>query len=124
MNCRLTSVLRANRICTNRAGTFRNSRAISTLLDDKESGFGFVKHNARDPKPRKRGITETRGPYYSVMGKRYLSDVLETMGGHVDGLKFAGGSFTLFPEDKLRELIHLAHGHHVYVSTGELQKLC
>jgi phosphosulfolactate synthase (CoM biosynthesis protein A) len=52
------------------------------------------------------------------MGKRYLSDVLETMGYHVDGLKFAGGSFTLFPERELRELIDLAHSHDVYVSTG------
>jgi phosphosulfolactate synthase (CoM biosynthesis protein A) len=39
------------------------------------------------------------------------------MGHHVDGLKFAGGSFSLFPEDKLRELIDLAHEHGVYVST-------
>lgn len=39
------------------------------------------------------------------------------MGHHVDGLKFAGGSFSLFPEDKLRELIELAHEHGVYVST-------
>ncbi|KAH8164610.1 hypothetical protein CIB48_g3646 [Xylaria polymorpha] len=39
------------------------------------------------------------------MGMRYLSDVLETMGTHVDGLKFAGGSFSLFPEARLRELI-------------------
>ncbi|KAL0575249.1 hypothetical protein V5O48_006714 [Marasmius crinis-equi] len=52
------------------------------------------------------------------MGPRYLSDVLDTMGTHVDGLKFAGGSFSLFPEDKLRELIDLAHKHGVYVSTG------
>ena len=52
------------------------------------------------------------------MGKRYLSDVLETMGYHVDGLKFAGGSFTLFPEKELREVIDLAHSHDVYVSTG------
>lgn len=52
------------------------------------------------------------------MGKRYLQDVLETMGHHIDGLKFAGGSFSLFPEDKLRELIDLAHDHGVYVSTG------
>jgi phosphosulfolactate synthase (CoM biosynthesis protein A) len=51
------------------------------------------------------------------MGKRYLQDVLETMGYHVDGLKFAGGSFSLFPEDKLRELLELAHEHGVYVST-------
>jgi phosphosulfolactate synthase (CoM biosynthesis protein A) len=39
------------------------------------------------------------------------------MGHHVDGLKFAGGSFSLFPEDKLRELIDIAHEHGVYVST-------
>jgi hypothetical protein len=39
------------------------------------------------------------------------------MGHHIDGLKFAGGSFSLFPEDKLRELIDLAHEHGVYVST-------
>lgn len=53
--------------------------------------------------------------YYSVMGKRYLADVLETMGYHVDGLKFVGGSFTLFPEKELRELIDLAHSRDVYV---------
>ncbi|KAF7116267.1 hypothetical protein CNMCM5793_004343 [Aspergillus hiratsukae] len=52
------------------------------------------------------------------MGKRYLADVLETMGTHVDGLKFAGGSFCLFQEKPLRELIDLAHDYDVYVSTG------
>lgn len=39
------------------------------------------------------------------------------MGYHIDGLKFAGGSFSLFPEDKLKELIDLAHEYGVYVST-------
>lgn len=52
------------------------------------------------------------------MGPGYLSDVLSTMGEHVDGLKFAGGSFSLFPESELRKLIDLAHDHGVYVSTG------
>jgi phosphosulfolactate synthase (CoM biosynthesis protein A) len=52
------------------------------------------------------------------MGMRYLSDVLETMGPHIDGLKFAGGSFSLFPKSELRKLIDLAHKHNVYVSTG------
>ncbi|KAK3716646.1 hypothetical protein LTR37_006276 [Vermiconidia calcicola] len=52
------------------------------------------------------------------MGPRYLSDVLETMGAHVDGLKFAAGSFSLLPEKPLRELIDLAHSYGVYVSTG------
>ncbi|KAJ5097597.1 hypothetical protein N7456_008318 [Penicillium angulare] len=40
------------------------------------------------------------------------------MGNHVDGLKFAGGSFSLFEEKPLRELIDLAHENDVYVSTG------
>jgi len=50
--------------------------------------------------------------------KRYLKDLLETIGYHEDGLKFAGGSFSFFPEDKLRELIELAHEYGIYVSTG------
>jgi len=92
--------------------------SVKVLLEDKEKGFGFVRHNPRPLKPRQVGVTEIRGPYYSVMGKRYLADVLETMGHHVDGLKFAGGSFSLFPEMQLSELIDLAHNHGVYVSTG------
>ena len=63
-------------------------------------------------------MTEIRGPYYSVMGPRYLTDVLDTMGEHVDALKFAGGSFTLMPERALREIIEIAHEHDVLVSTG------
>ncbi|KAL1881753.1 hypothetical protein Plec18167_003352 [Paecilomyces lecythidis] len=90
----------------------------SILLQDKENGFGFARSNPRPAKPRSKGVTEIRGPYYTVMGKRYLADVLETMGTHVDGLKFAGGSFSLFPEKPLRELIDLAHSYDVYVSTG------
>ncbi|KAM0075432.1 hypothetical protein ACKRZS_012522 [Fusarium odoratissimum] len=96
----------------------RQLRTPPILLEDKDKGFGFIRHNKRPPKPRSVGVTEIRGPYYSVMGKRYLQDVLETMGHHVDGLKFAGGSFSLFPEDKLKELINLAHEYNVYVSTG------
>lgn len=41
----------------------------------------------------------------------------DRMGYQVDGVKFAGGSFSLFPEDKLRELIQLAHENNAYVST-------
>ncbi|MGH3261743.1 MAG: phosphosulfolactate synthase, partial [Trebonia sp.] len=83
-----------------------------------ESAFSFLDAAHRPPKPRTRGITEIRGPYYSVMGPRYLKDVLETMGEHVDSLKFAGGSFTLMPERVLREIIETAHEHDVLVSTG------
>ena len=52
------------------------------------------------------------------MGKRYLEDVLETMGDYVDALKFAGGSFSLMRRDVLKEILDLAHRYNVLVSTG------
>ncbi|CAG8079925.1 unnamed protein product [Penicillium olsonii] len=64
-----------------------------TLLEDT-NGFGFARSNPRPGKPRSKGVTEIRGPYYSV------------------------GSFSLFHEKALRELIDLAHSYGVYVSTG------
>jgi phosphosulfolactate synthase (CoM biosynthesis protein A) len=89
-----------------------------TQAPSGELGFLFVRGNERPAKPRSRGVTEIRGPYYSVMGPRYLRDVLDTMGEHVDALKFAGGSFTLMPGRVLREIIEIAHEHDVLVSTG------
>ncbi len=83
-----------------------------------DRAFPFIKLNEREGKPRSRGITEIRGPYYTPMGKRYLQDVLETMGEYVDSLKFAGGSFALMPRQAVKELIELAHSHEVLVSTG------
>jgi phosphosulfolactate synthase (CoM biosynthesis protein A) len=87
-------------------------------LADQERDFSFLRTARRAPKPRTTGVTEIRGPYYSVMGRRYLEDVLETMGDYVDSLKFAGGSFTLMPGDALREIIETCHRHDVLVSTG------
>jgi phosphosulfolactate synthase (CoM biosynthesis protein A) len=83
-----------------------------------DRAFGFLKVNQRTPKPRSRGITEIRGPYYTPMGRRYLEDILETMGPYVDSLKFAGGSFSLMPARVVREFIDLCHAHDVLVSTG------
>jgi phosphosulfolactate synthase (CoM biosynthesis protein A) len=53
--------------------------------------FDFIHLNPRDDKPRSRGLTEIRGPYYTPMGPHYLSDLLDMMGAYVDSLKFAGG---------------------------------
>jgi phosphosulfolactate synthase (CoM biosynthesis protein A) len=83
-----------------------------------ERAFDFIQMNDRLPKPRRYGLTEIRGPYYSSMGKRYLADILETMGAYVDSLKFAGGSFTLMPRWALHEIIDLCHQYDVLVSTG------
>lgn len=84
----------------------------------EERAFAFLRMNERDPKPRKHGITEIRGPYYAPLGKRYLQDIFETMGNYVDSLKFAGGSFSLMPRHALTEIISLCHDHNVLVSTG------
>jgi phosphosulfolactate synthase (CoM biosynthesis protein A) len=83
-----------------------------------ERAFSFIRSNEREAKPRSRGLTEIRGPYYTPMGKRYLEDILETVGAYVDSLKFAGGSFALMRKEALKELIDLAHRYDVMVSTG------
>src|SRR5437588_4498631 len=88
------------------------------MAPDNSPAFSFLRMNHRPGKPRRTGVTEIRGPYYTPMGKRYLQDVLETMGAYVDSLKFAGGSFTLMPSQVVKELIDLCHAHGVLVSTG------
>ncbi len=107
---------------TRRSGTARSGgRGAGTAASARttpERGFEFIKMNHRPPKPRTRGITEIRGPYYSVMGVRYLQDILDTMGAYVDALKFAGGAFSLMPSKAVKEITGLAHEHDVLVSTG------
>jgi phosphosulfolactate synthase (CoM biosynthesis protein A) len=84
----------------------------------EEKTFDFLNKNEREPKPRTTGVTEIRGPYYAVMGKRYLQDIMETMGEHVDSLKFSGGSFSIMPRKAVTELIDIAHDYDALVSTG------
>lgn len=84
----------------------------------RERAFSFIPVNQRASKPRSRGITEIRGPYYTVLGPRYLEDLLEMMHPYVDGLKFAAGSFALMEREVVRKIIELAHRYDVYVSTG------
>jgi phosphosulfolactate synthase (CoM biosynthesis protein A) len=88
------------------------------MQSNNQRAFEFLQINQRPAKPRARGVTEIRGPYYTPMGRHYLQDIFETMGAYVDGLKFAGGSFSLMPRKALRELLELCHAHDVLVSTG------
>jgi phosphosulfolactate synthase (CoM biosynthesis protein A) len=85
---------------------------------DETRPFAFLRTNRRDAKPRSAGVTEIRGPYYTVAGRRYLEDLLEGFGEYVDTLKFAGGSFTLMPRQALAGIIDVCHAHDVRVSTG------
>src|SRR6266436_5682951 len=92
--------------------------AIEPKSKQPERSFPFLQVNEREGKPRRHGLTEIRGPYYSVVGPRYLEDLFETMGNYIDSLKFAGGSFTLMPEKAIRDIVDLCHKHNVFVSTG------
>jgi phosphosulfolactate synthase (CoM biosynthesis protein A) len=96
----------------------RKLRQMKSKDSERERSFPFLRINERENKPRKRGLTEIRGPYYSAVGRRYLEDLFEMMGNYVDSLKFAGGSFTLMPEQAVREIVDLCHKHGVLVSTG------
>jgi phosphosulfolactate synthase (CoM biosynthesis protein A) len=91
---------------------------MTTTQTEAERAFAFLRLNERPSKPRSRGVTEIRGPYYTPVGCRYLADVLETMGAYVDTLKYAGGSFALMPRAAVRALNDLCHEHEVEVSTG------
>src|SRR6188472_1624250 len=89
-----------------------------TAMGDDERPFPFLRTNDRPPKPRTRGVTEIRGPYYTPVGPAYLRDLLRTWGACVDSFKFAGGAFALMPRSAVRELIDLCHEFNVGVSTG------
>lgn len=89
-----------------------------TETHNNDRAFALLRLNDRPSKPRQRGITEIRGPYYTPMGSRYLQDILDTMGWYVDSLKFAGGSFSLMPRKAVKDLIDICHAHNVFVSTG------
>ncbi|MDN5864803.1 MAG: phosphosulfolactate synthase [Gammaproteobacteria bacterium] len=82
------------------------------------TSFDFIPRAYRPEKPRKSGITEIRAPYYSTFGTRHLEDVLEVAGQWVDGIKWAGGSFSLLPLEQVRAFSDLAHKHDAYVSSG------
>jgi phosphosulfolactate synthase (CoM biosynthesis protein A) len=87
-------------------------------LQRRERAFAFLSLNERPSKPRSRGVTEIRGPYYTPLGRHQLRDVLDMMGVYVDTLKYAGGSFALMPREVVRDLNELCHEYDVEVSTG------
>ena len=88
------------------------------VSEQSERCCSFLKMNHREPKPRTRGVTEIRGPYYTPVGTRYLEDLFETMEPYIDALKFAGGSFSLMPRAAVRKITEVCHAHNVVVSTG------
>ncbi|KAM4101986.1 hypothetical protein ACB094_05G188300 [Castanea mollissima] len=79
----------------------------------------FAENEDRPDKPRRYGVTEMRGPHYSLLTQNVLQDIFESMGQFVDGLKFSGGSHSLMSKDFIKEVTNMAHQHDIYVSTGD-----
>ena len=55
---------------------------MSSVPDQSGRAYAFLKVNQRPGKPRSRGITEIRGPYYTPLGKR--QERLELTHGQAD----------------------------------------
>ena len=92
--------------------TIQRSRFSTTsTTNNSQKSFSFLPSNTLDTKPRTKGLTEIRGPYYAPVTKTYLDELLSDWGEYVDGVKFAGGSFSLMPDERLRGLIETAHKH-------------
>lgn len=90
------------------------SRPAATLTArnvSTKSAFNFLPTNSLSHKPRGKGLTEIRGPYYYPVTATYLDELLSDWGAYVDGVKFAGGAFSLMPEERLKLLIDVAHKH-------------
>lgn len=87
-------------------------------IDDRDYPFAFLHANRRPAKPRTRGLTEIRGPYYTPIGQHGLTDLLEMVASEVDIFKFGGGSFAVMPRKTVKTLIDVCHAHDVRVSTG------
>jgi phosphosulfolactate synthase (CoM biosynthesis protein A) len=87
-------------------------------MAQSKKAFDFVKISELPPKPRKYGIIEIRGPYYTAVTIAYLQDLLDMWGDYIDGFKFAGGSQRLLSVEILKKIINICHNHNVYVSTG------
>ncbi|XP_062087446.1 protein HEAT-STRESS-ASSOCIATED 32 [Humulus lupulus] len=79
----------------------------------------FHEDEDRPEKPRRFGVTEMKGPNYTLLSQNLLQDIFESMGQFVDGLKFTGGSHSLMPKSFVKEVIDMAHQHDIYVSTGD-----
>ncbi|XP_059661116.1 protein HEAT-STRESS-ASSOCIATED 32-like [Cornus florida] len=79
----------------------------------------FFENEDRPEKPRRFGVTEMRGPHYTLFSQNLIQDIFESMGQFVDGLKFTGGSHSLMQKDFVKDVTNMAHKHNIYVSTGD-----
>jgi phosphosulfolactate synthase (CoM biosynthesis protein A) len=76
----------------------------------------------RGVKPRRTGLTQIRGRYYSATAQRRLADELEIAGPYVDSLEFARGPFSLLRPHPLAGVVELCRRHNVAVCSGSLSE--
>ncbi|THH11267.1 hypothetical protein EW145_g778 [Phellinidium pouzarii] len=104
------------------SGSAKGATGSKQSENSADSPFSFIPSNALVPKSgrgeRSKGLTEIRGSYYNPVTYTYLNELLSDWGEFVDGVKFAGGAFTLMPPSRLKGLIDMIHSHGTYVSTG------
>lgn len=92
--------------------TARLSQPLTSSSSTTSLPFSFLPANSLTPKSKRTtGLTEIRGPYYAPVTATYLDELLSDWGEYVDGIKFAGGAFSLMPEERLKGLIDVCHKH-------------
>lgn len=87
-------------------------------MNPHPKAFDFLRIGKLPPKPRKLGVTEIRGPYYTSVTLDYTRALLADWGEYFDGFKFAGGSQRLLARGTVKKIIDSCHEDGVYVSTG------
>ncbi|MBO0692136.1 MAG: phosphosulfolactate synthase [Acidimicrobiaceae bacterium] len=90
------------------------------MPSERTSSLPFLTLNSRQDKPRTRGITEIRGPYYSMLGPRQLEDILEVGGPYIDWFKIPAPSLALLSSQCMQSFIDISHRHEVKVTAGGL----
>jgi phosphosulfolactate synthase (CoM biosynthesis protein A) len=91
-----------------------------TNHDDTDRTLPFLRQNELSRRPRTIGLTEVRGPYYSIIGPRALADLLDVAGPYIDWFKIPGPGIALLPRHTLEQIVELCHAHDVKLSAGGL----
>lgn len=93
---------------------------MTSSADSNERAVPSLALNARDRKPRTAGLTEVRGQYYTVIGPRYLEDLLDVAGEWIDWIKVPGPGLALTPPRVLRRMAEIARASEVKLGVGGL----
>lgn len=100
----------------------------ATIASSHQAGFPAAPGRAnqragrRGVKPRRTGLTQIRGRYYSATAQRGLRDELEIAGSYVDSLEFARGPFSFLRPHPLAGVVELCRRHDVAVCSGSLSE--